>query len=66
MIEEMSEAGELRCKLQWVEHDLEHVAYERDKCKKKLDEVYVWATEALAGRAGLKDALSRIQILAKI
>lgn len=40
MIEEMSEAGELRVKLQWLEHDLEHVVVERDRAAAKLNDIW--------------------------
>lgn len=43
--EEMSEAGELRVRLQWVEHDLEHVVTERDKVIEKVNAVWAVVNE---------------------
>lgn len=61
----MDELAQLRDKLLWMEHDLDHVTTERDKAQAKLDTIYAIASESMKGFGTIEDAVLHIKNLAR-
>lgn len=64
-IEEMSEEGILRARLQWVQHDLDHVVAERDKIQEKLDFIFFITGEVRRGESTAEQAIIQVRSLSR-